>query len=317
MALSTTSASALSLSPLVGGSKQFIITLQEGVNTIVPSDMLCDTASRSDVGVATALTLLSYDQVPEISGGISFIRAGQSQTGNSGVIPIGGRALESYAGSSGYSTGTSTILVASAGNGEPTTMTYDTRLLGEGTLTAPTGSFSVTYLAVATEADLAAADFTQANGDSDIVVANVAADPASVWRIAVRKNSALYETILSNYTETAGEDSMRLLFDYNQTINAKFSSQTLGAPFEFVPSFTANTGIWTAFTVFASNPSPASAVNRVIFGTPTPTDGQASTAGLREIRHESTKRRAVKCVFNATQVVSSSVSHYGGGIASR
>lgn len=311
------SAFSLSLSPLVGGSKQFIVTLEEGQNTQIPPDVLCDTASRSDVGVATALTLLSYEQVPPVAG-VSLIKAGQSQTGNAGVIAIGGSALESYAGSSGYSTGASTVVIASSGNGEAAALTYDTSTLAAGSLSAHDGEFSVAYISVATEADLEGVSFTTAISSAGIVIADIAADPSPVWRICVRKNSALYATILSNYLETADEDCMRLLFAYNQNINVKFASVDYPTPYEFTPGFAANAGIWTAFLVSSSTPdNAAGGVNRLIFGSTTPASGAFSTAQLKTIRHESTKRRCVKCVFNATAIVSESQSRYGGGIATR
>lgn len=323
---SDTTAFSIGLSPLVGGSRQFVITIQEGEQAFVSQDLLCNTSARSNVGVGTALTLLSYEQVPPVDG-VSLIKSGGSETGNGGVICVGGSSLESYAGSSGYSTGTSTIVVATAGNGEKISLTYDTASLSSGTLSAPLKYFSTTFVTSATEAVLKD-DFVASNTASDIVFAKVATDTATEWRLCVRKGSALYETLLANFTGTSTETSFKLIFDYNQVIECRFSEATSAVIHEFTPTieniltFTPKTtGVWSSFIVRASFQSSSALtstdVTKLIFGTTTPTIGQSATIPPKKIEKTSVKRRAIKCVFNATQIFSESQSHYGGGISTR
>lgn len=319
----TTTAFSLGLSPISGGSRQFVITIQEGEKSVVLPDLLCNTASRSNVGVGTALTLLSYEQIPPVEG-VSFIKSGGSETGNGGVICVGGSTLDSYAGSAGYSTGSSTIVVATAGNAERISLTYDTTSMASGSLSAPLGHFTTTYVNAPTEADLKDV-FTPANTESDIVLAQVVSDGQTAWRLCVRKDSALYETLLTNFKGTSTETSFKLLFDYNQVIECRFSETTNPTIHEFTPNFedillpARTSGVWSSFIVRASFKASNfdGSVNKLIFGTTTPTIGQSATLPPKKIERVSVKKRAIKCVFNATQVFSETQSNYGGGIATR
>lgn len=307
------SQSAYSLSSVAGGSKTFVITLEEGVPVEISKNNLVDTASMRDVGVSTKLTVVKYQEVPEPKSGISLITSSSTGSGTSGIICLSGSDLVSYSGSSGYAVGSSSILVASSGSGERVSLTYDPVSYGEGTLVSPSlNGFVVSYSDPATVSDLGTSpSWTDQSTASDIVMARVSLD--GKVRVCVRKNSALYETLLAQYTETADETCGYLLLERGGFVGFKFASVVSGTPLDFIPPTSPNAGIWTAFTVYALLPTTVLALD-MLFSTSLSAGSLARVKVVSLVRN-SIKRRCCKVVFSAQAVYSDSVSAYGGGVS--
>ena len=299
--------SSFQLSSLAGSAVQFSITLEENEKTQIPDEHLVNTSARSN-GSATALTLLAYDQSPKING-ICLIEGLSTQTGNSCLIPISGSVLEQYSGSNSYSSGASTLLVSTSGNGETCFLTYRTNSnISSGNYKPSDGYVFLTY-----GVDVIAPNgnsWTQSNLDSDVVYFKNSSLVDNEY-LCTREGGVVDETLKNRWQGSSGEIVLSLMLDYGRFIEIGLSQTLQPSSTVFTPSLP-NSGRWVAYQIY-QRPSSTLAT---LFNSPSPSNGDVALALCSEITSISSKKRAIKCLFNAIQIVGNDSSRYGGGINS-
>ena len=342
---------ATNLSPLTSGSRQITIVLEEGRPIEIDAASLVATAAHSNIGVATALRLISYCEEVSLtdskdSGGIPFIKAVSSQTGNGALIPVprsfNGSFLDSFAGD--YSSGTTSVVVSSARQAEKVLISYDPLTFGDATETRTTAPFKMAYSAVATFNDLGQVGTAwdlPAFADVDIVIAGVGGGLGAETWVCVRKDTALNRIFASALTvaaSTVGSRSIRLaaenpiagvgytVFDsQKKALYLAADIHLVGAQpaVEFSQATPVLAGSpvydsWVAYKVSALSTAGVSGdVYGVFFGTATtPPDGSVASTRpvwtICKVNAVNGHARRIRTVWNAEMVVGSNDQRYGG-----
>lgn len=198
--------SAINLSPLVSGSRQVNITLEEGTPIEFDPSAVVATPSYSRVGVATRLRLVAWTEDSNAADeqGIAFLKAAASTSGNSTLIPLprdGNKTghLELYHGE--YSSGTSSVLISSSRQSEKCLLSYDPVTFSSSTVL---GSPSLKFV-YSEGADLGTAGWAPEALTADIVLASVTAQLGSY--LCVRKDSALNQSVFAPAFAACASDS--------------------------------------------------------------------------------------------------------------
>lgn len=331
---------SISNSAFASGTKTFMITLEEGVVTPIRRDFMVDTARYSHMGVATRLTLLSYTEQPgadtemDDRRGISFIRTSTTQSGNNASIPlISDRLLQSS--EAGGPPGVNSVLVASAGSGEPISLIYDPSTFGFESVNSgsPTG-WSAVYIVSPTVAGLGDLDlaWTDAAARADVAFAQCADTDVFVasFRICARTDSAIYHVLNAAYATSSGEGRLEALVQGGRRPVLHFdSTAAVAGRVDFVirgAGLTPSSDIlcpWTAFTVTGVEGVGVQGFLQILFGSLTPVSGVSNAthsplSAFIGTRSAPARKRVCRALFSAEAVYGDEGgSSYNSGVMGR
>lgn len=336
------SSASLQLSPLVNGSKQVTITVQEGVPLeFDPSTSIAvSTASRSNVGVATRLRLISYkEDVPPIGNvgaqTISILKGVSTLTGNQMIVPLASDSNGTVPFSGSYSAGTSSLIVSSTRQSEKVLFCYDPVSLSAEIARGPfdrfvfqdapnNASFGVTPV------------WTTAAIQAEIVL--IRDTSTNEYWLAVRAFSALNINVLGPAHQTSapgGSRTVRFSLQeptigvgwavYDQERRGLFEGADIHLDssispirFQITPTVSGDSDNdeWVAYRVISLGGGGVSGdLRQVFFGASPPLSGATSSrspAVVSRILPTNAPRRKVTAIFNAEEVLGSNTDRSGG-----
>jgi hypothetical protein len=332
--------SAINLSPLVSGSRQVNITLEEGTPVEFDPSAVVATAAYSRIGVATRLRLVAWTEDSNAADeqGIAFLKAASSTSGNSTLIPLpreGNKTghLELYHGE--YSSGTSSILISSSRQSEKCLLSYDPITFSSSTVLG-TPALKFVY---SEGADFGGVGWATEALTAEIVLADVVAQ-SGLW-LCVRKDSALNVHVFAPaFAASAADSSNAIRLSTVEPVaglgwtttntRAYVSDVSFGQtdpPVEFsttVPILgDVKKDIWVAYSLrslasYNDSVALTQPVSEYFFGSLGPTSGTVSIKPLvcvSRVKPLGAKKR-LRVVLNAEEVFGNN-DELSGGVYSR